>query len=59
MNSRNTSQKNIILEVLKNNRSHPTAQELYTLVKEKDPTIGQATVYRNVKNLSKKIKFTL
>lgn len=49
MNSRNTSQKNIILEVLKNNRSHPTAQKLYTLVKEKDPTIGQATVYRNVK----------
>ena len=49
MNSRNTKQKYIILNALKNKRTHPTIQELYEIVKQIDPTIGQATVYRNIK----------
>ena len=46
---RNTRQKNIILEVIKNNRIHPTIYEICKLVQDIDPTIGQATIYRNVK----------
>ena len=51
MNKRNTKQKEIILEILDKNRTHPTIQEIYKLAREKYPTIGQATVYRNVNNL--------
>ena len=46
---RNTRQKNLILEVIKNNRIHPTIYEICNLVQDIDPTIGQATIYRNVK----------
>lgn len=51
MNERNTRQKEIVLEILDHNRIHPTIQELYQIAKEKYPTIGQATVYRNVNKL--------
>ncbi len=49
MNNRKTKQKEIILEVIKNNRTHPTISEICKLVTNIDSTIGQATVYRNVK----------
>ena len=49
MKSRNTKQKELILETIKENRIHPTINEIYKMVKLKDSTIGQATVYRNVK----------
>ncbi len=51
MNERNTKQKEIVLEILEHNRMHPTIQELYQIAKEKYPTIGQATIYRNVNKL--------
>ena len=51
MNTRNTKQKDIILDILEHNRIHPTMQEIYCLAKEKYPTIGQATIYRNVNKL--------
>ena len=35
-----------ILEVFLSNRRHLTAEELHELVREKYPSIGQATVYR-------------
>ena len=46
---RNTRQKDLILEAIKNNRTHPTIYEICKLVQEIDPTIGQATIYRNIK----------
>lgn len=49
MNCRNTNQKKIIMDTLSSVRTHPTIYELYDLVKEKDSSIGMATVYRNVK----------
>jgi len=49
MNCRNTNQKKLILDTLSSVRTHPTIYELYDLVKEKDSSIGMATVYRNVK----------
>ncbi len=48
---RNTRQKKLIYEVLKDCHLHPTLQELTKLVKEKDESIGQATVYRTVNKL--------
>ena len=49
MNSRNTNQKKLILDTLSSLRTHPTINELYEKVKEKDSSIGIATVYRNRK----------
>lgn len=51
MNNRNTIQKRVILDVLKSNKTHPTASKLCQLVKEKYPNIGQATIYRNLKSM--------
>lgn len=51
MNRRNTKQREIILEIMKNDRSHPTIQDLCQKVRNLDSTIGQATVYRNVSKL--------
>lgn len=51
MKERNTKQKRIILEMLENDYTHPTIQELYKKIRIKDPSIGQATVYRNVNRL--------
>lgn len=50
-NHRITKQENIVYDILLNNRIHPTIKEIYKLVKEKDSTIGQATVYRNINKL--------
>lgn len=51
MKERMTKQKKIILETLENDMTHPTVQELYQKIKQKDSRIGQATVYRNVNRL--------
>ena len=51
MHTRNTKQKDIIFNILKKDRTHPTIQEIYQKVKEYDSSIGQATVYRNVNKL--------
>ena len=48
---RNTKQKQLILEVIKKEKNHPTISDLYEEVKEVDPSVGQATVYRNVNKL--------
>ena len=52
MKNRNTVQKQIIMDCLKSTKTHPTAYELYELVKEKNPNIGQATVYRTLKSMA-------
>ena len=41
-------QREVILEVIKKNRTHPTAEEIYNLVIEKEPRISKSTVYRNI-----------
>lgn len=53
MKSRNTKQKELILEVLKNTKTHPTIYELTNMISSKDSTIGQATIYRNIKKFVK------
>ena len=56
MEYRNTKQKQFILDILHTTKSHPTIGEIYKEVKEKDSSIGQATVYRNINRLYKENK---
>lgn len=49
---RNTVQKTIILETLKKLKTHPTADELYAIVRQKLPKISLGTVYRNLEYMS-------
>ena len=46
-----SKQRDDLLSILKNSKSHPTAEELYEKVKEKIPNVSRGTVYRNLKDL--------
>ncbi len=46
--TRMTRQRAVILEELKKTKSHPTADEVYGLVRELLPRISLGTVYRNL-----------
>ena len=43
-----TTQRQIILEELEKVSSHPTANEVYDMVRKRLPRIGLGTVYRNL-----------
>jgi Fur family ferric uptake transcriptional regulator len=47
-NMRLTTQRQIILEELGKVKSHPTANEVYDMVRRRLPRIGLGTVYRNL-----------
>ena len=47
-----TCQRKVILETLRKARCHPTADEVYKLVREKLPKVSLSTVYRNLEILS-------
>ncbi|MBW1988328.1 MAG: transcriptional repressor [Deltaproteobacteria bacterium] len=49
---RMTRQRKVILEELKKVTSHPTADQVYQMVKVRLPKISLATVYRNLEALS-------
>ncbi len=51
-NLRMTPQRQLILDVFLRTDRHVTSEELYDMVKRKDSSIGQATVYRTLKLLS-------
>ena len=46
-----TKQRAVILEVIRSDMCHHTADEIFTLAKEKLPGISRATVYNNLKVL--------
>jgi Fur family ferric uptake transcriptional regulator len=48
---RDTTQRNIILEEFLSREQHISAEDLYNIVKKRDRSIGQATVYRMLKLL--------
>ena len=52
-NQRNTRQRRIILEELRMAKSHPTAAELYRIVRKRLPKISLGTIYRNLELLTK------
>lgn len=47
-----TNQRQVILEELRKVKSHPTANEVYDMVRKRLPRIGLGTVYRNLELLS-------
>ncbi len=47
-NKRMTKQRKAILEAIKEIDTHPTADELYEIVKEEIPNISLGTIYRNL-----------
>ncbi len=49
---RMTKQRAIILEELRKVKTHPTADEVYSIVREKMPRISLGTVYRNLEFLA-------
>jgi Fe2+ or Zn2+ uptake regulation protein len=48
---RATARRSLILGVFLKTEKHLTAEELYRLVSRKDPSVGQATVYRTLRLL--------
>lgn len=47
-----TSQRKVILEELRKVTSHPTATEIYDMVRQRLPRISLGTVYRNLELLA-------
>ncbi|MBN1292972.1 MAG: transcriptional repressor [Candidatus Latescibacteria bacterium] len=47
-----THQRRLILEELKKVKTHPTADEIYVIVRKTMPRISLGTVYRNLEILS-------
>ncbi|OGV49043.1 MAG: hypothetical protein A2X49_14410 [Lentisphaerae bacterium GWF2_52_8] len=52
MKLNNTSQRRVLLEELRKVDTHPTADELYMMVRKRLPKISLGTVYRNLEMLS-------
>ena len=53
---RSTKQRRIIIEELCGVKTHPTADEVYRMVRRKLPRVSLATVYRNLELLSEEGK---
>jgi Fur family ferric uptake transcriptional regulator len=49
---RKTAQRDLILETFLRTEDHLTSEDLYQLVKRKDPSVGHTTVYRTLKLLT-------
>lgn len=52
MTTKNTIQKQVVLNAVINMKNHPTAGEVYEKVSEDFPSISLATVYRNLNALA-------
>ena len=48
MQSRNSAQRNLVLNIMEGNKSHPTADHIYKEARKADPHISRGTVYRNL-----------
>ena len=51
-NLRMTLQRRVILEELRKVKTHPSADEIYEIVRKRLPRISLGTVYRNLEKLS-------
>ncbi|MDR1519994.1 MAG: transcriptional repressor [Planctomycetota bacterium] len=52
MNQRNTIQRSLVLEAVRELQCHATADEIYNTIVKKHPGIGKGTIYRNLVRLS-------
>ena len=48
---RNTKQLQVIWEAIKDDTSHPTADQVYARVRQRFPNVSLGTVYRNLQKL--------
>jgi Fur family peroxide stress response transcriptional regulator len=48
---RNTKQLEVVWEAIKDDGSHPTADQVYDKVRERLPNVSLGTVYRNLQKL--------
>ncbi len=46
-----TRQRAVVLDIIRSDKCHHTAEEIYLLAKEKLPSISRATVYNNLRAL--------
>lgn len=46
-----TSQRDLILDIFLDTEGHVSSEDLYSIIKAKDPTVGYTTVYRTLKLL--------
>jgi Fur family transcriptional regulator, ferric uptake regulator len=49
-----TNQRDLLLEYVQNNHTHPTAEDIYKHLKKKLPRLSKKTVYNNLKLLCDK-----
>ena len=49
---RNTKQRKLVLDTVRQSYNHPTADEIYNAVREQDDKISRGTVYRNLNLLA-------
>ena len=49
---RSTEQRRVLLDVVRSLKTHPTADEIYVLVKQRLPRISLAAVYRNLERMA-------
>ncbi len=54
LNMRNTKQKDAILSAVVNLKNHPTADEIYSSLKQEHAKLSLGTVYRNLNKFSEK-----
>ena len=47
-----SKQRDLIFEILRENPIHPTADQIYSMIKTIDPKISLATIYRNLNLLA-------
>lgn len=52
MQTRNTVQKQIVMQTVQRMHDHPTADAVYAAVSAEHPSISKATVYRNLNQLA-------
>lgn len=52
MQNRNTKQRGLVLDAVRGRQDHPSADEIYSDVREKDGKISRGTVYRNLNILA-------
>ena len=55
-NYRMTKQRQVILDVIRASKAHPSADEVYNMVREQLPRISLGTVYRNLETLTEQGK---
>ena len=58
MATRDTRQRCMVLEAVRSRTDHPSADDIYLAVRERDPRISRGTVYRNLNVLAESGEIT-